>query len=56
MNLPRTTRARPVQLMRDRIIVMSRYICTGGIPAGMAADSAIHSGGAVFTVEKGSRF
>ena len=44
MNLPRTTRARPVQLMRDRIIVMSRYICTGGMPAGMAADSAIHRG------------
>ena len=44
MNLPRTTRARPVQPMNDRMIVIYRYMADTEMPGGMAADSAIHSG------------
>ena len=43
-NLPRTTRASPVQPTSDRMMVIDRYTCSGPHWRGTAADSAIQSG------------
>ena len=44
INRPRTVRARPVQPMKDRMMVMYRYMAVTEIPGGMAADRASHRG------------
>ena len=43
-NLPRTTRAMPVQLMMDRMTVMAKYTRMTDQSLGIVAAKPIHSG------------